>query len=92
MSEFCPLCLSKGRKSELKYFQMNLTEAARMCVDGKVGIFSSMQSMPRTEINHFVLKFQIKKFTAFDVGLLHHIKKKSACLTLVHYKSQQFNS
>jgi hypothetical protein len=36
MSDLCPLCLSKGRKSVLKYFQMNLTEVARMCAEATV--------------------------------------------------------
>ncbi|GFG30741.1 hypothetical protein Cfor_07790 [Coptotermes formosanus] len=35
MSAFCPLCLSKGRKTVLKYFQVNLSEATRMCADAK---------------------------------------------------------
>jgi hypothetical protein len=38
MSDLCPLCLSKGRKSVLKYFQMNLTEVARMCAEATVSV------------------------------------------------------
>ena len=38
MSEFCPLCLSKGQKTVLKYFQINLSETTRMCADAKVSV------------------------------------------------------
>ena len=38
MSKFCPLCLSKGRKTVLKYFQINLSETTRLCADAKVSL------------------------------------------------------
>ncbi|XP_069695970.1 serine-rich adhesin for platelets-like isoform X2 [Periplaneta americana] len=35
MPEFCPLCLSKGKRTPLKFLQMNLSEATKMCIDMK---------------------------------------------------------
>lgn len=35
MSEYCPICLSKGKNTQLEYLQVNYTEASKMCPDVK---------------------------------------------------------
>ena len=44
MEDFCPLCLKKGIKNEIKLFQINLEEGVWLCKDEEVNLFSIYKS------------------------------------------------
>ena len=44
MEDFCPLCLKKGIKNEIKLFQINLEEGVWLCKNEEVNfLFRSIE-------------------------------------------------